>query len=47
MEYSNLFEIAGPCEGWPQNVLDAFVADPTSETVQIISKFAYDHQVAN
>ena len=46
MEYSNLFEMAGPCEGWPQNVLDAFVADPTSETVKIISKFAYDHQVA-
>lgn len=46
MEYSNLFEMAGPCEGWPQNVLDAFVADQTSETVKIIAKFAYDNQVA-
>ena len=45
MHHAEFFEFAGPCESWPNNIMDAFVSDVCSENVKTISKFAYEHGV--
>ena len=45
MEYAELCEFVGPCECWPNNILDAFVEEISSDSVKRIVKFASDHSV--
>ena len=45
MEYAEFCEFVGPCEGWPNSILDAFVEEISSDSLKKIVKFAYDHSV--
>ena len=44
--YPELFEVVGPCELWPDEILDAFVRDVCSESMKTMARFCYERAVS-
>ena len=45
MNYATYFGIVGPCESWPEHVIEAFCANVCHESVWTITKFSFDRDV--